>query len=94
MARIKDKPTLLSLKDDDSVNRADCDLALQRIEKAKRRTGKLDGKPKSILHRNTQLETSTWSTQRRINNTSSSKQQELGNEQSQKTCLVIRYGRL
>ena len=83
VARIKDKPTLLSLKDDESVNRADCDLALQRIEKAKRRTGKLDGKPKSILHRNTQLETSTWSTQRRINNTSSSKQQELGNEQSQ-----------
>ena len=79
VARIKDKPTLLSLKDDDSVNRADCDLALQRIEKAKRRTGKLDGKPKSILHRNTQLETSTsWSTQGRIK---SSKQQELGNEQ-------------
>jgi hypothetical protein len=82
VARIKDKPTLLSLKDDDSVNRADCDLALQRIEKAKRRTGKLDGKPKSILHRNTQLETSTWSKQR-LSNTSSSKQQELGNEQSQ-----------
>ena len=37
----------------------------------------------SILHRNTQLETSTWSKQRRINNTSSSKQQELENEQSQ-----------
>ena len=33
MARIKDKPTLLSLKDDESVNRADCDLALQKLRK-------------------------------------------------------------
>ena len=80
--RIKDKSTLLSLKDDDSVDDADCNLALQRIERAKNSSGKLDGKPKSILHRNTQLETSLWSKQQ--HSTSSSQQQSEEAEQQSK----------
>ena len=50
--RIKNKSTLLSLKDADDIDESDRKLALQRIKKhAKKRN------PKSIVHRNTQLET-------------------------------------